>query len=107
MTNKFLLTILITSLGLIGGLTPKAMGQERPKCYLIDDSGELTDLTDICNASQKRSPETNVTNEGQNIVNNNINTINSKPSATGLSVSDKSLFYFPRPSDTSRANISL
>ncbi len=86
MTYKFLLTIFLTSLGLIGGLTPIAFAQERPECYLIDNSGQLTDLTDICNASQKRSPKTNpTTSEGQNIINNNNNVnIDSKALDSGL-----------------------
>ncbi|WP_319421110.1 hypothetical protein [Pleurocapsa sp. FMAR1] len=90
MTYKFLLTIFLTSLSLIGVLTPIAVAQERPKCYLIDNSGQLTDLTDICNASQKRSPETDpATSESQNIINNNNNiSIDSQPLDPGLSVDD-------------------
>ena len=80
MTHKFLLSIFLTSFSL-GVLTPIAVAQERPKCYLIDNSGQLTDLTDICNVSQKRSPKSEpTTSEGQNIINNNINIIDSKPS---------------------------
>ncbi len=87
MTYKFLLTIFLTSLSSLGGLTPIAVAQERPKCYLIDNSGQLTDLTDICNVSQKRSPKTEpTTNEGQNVV--NINIIDSKPSNLGFSEDD-------------------
>ena len=78
MTYKFLLKVFLTSLSSIGVLASIAVAQERPKCYLINSSGELTDLTDICDVSQKRSPEpTPVTNEGSNIVNNN-NIINSE-----------------------------
>ncbi len=90
MTYKFLLTIFLTSLSSIGGLTPIAFAQERPECYLIDNSGQLTDLTDICNASQKRSPKTDpATSEGQNIINNNNNvSIDSKPVASRLSADD-------------------
>ena len=90
MTYKFLLTIFLTSLSSIGGLTPIAFAQERPECYLIDNSGQLTDLTDICNASQKRSPKTNpVTSKGQNIINNNNNvSIDSKALNPGLSIDD-------------------
>ncbi len=89
MTYKFLLTIFLTSLGSIGGLASIAVAQERPKCYLIDNSGQLKDLTDICNASQKQSPKTEpVTNEGQNIINNNNINIDSKPLESKLSVDD-------------------
>ena len=89
MTYKFLLTIFLTSLGSIGGLTPIAFAQERPECYLIDNSGRLTDLTDICNASQKQSPKTDATSEGQNIINNNNNvSIDSKALDSGFSADD-------------------
>lgn len=71
MTYKFLLTAFLTSLSSIGVLASTAVAQERPKCYLIDSSGELSDLTDICDVSQKRSPKTApVTNEGSKITNN-------------------------------------
>ena len=74
---KLLLKIFLTSLGCLATLTPIAIAQERPKCYIIDDSGELTDLTDICNVSQKRSPQTNpTTTEDRNTIYNNTNVIN-------------------------------
>jgi len=91
MTNKFLLTIFITSLSFVSVLTPKAIAQERPKCFLIEESGEFTDLTDICDVSQKRSPAA-TTSEGENVVNNNINIISSDSDSeytkTGVSVND-------------------
>ena len=84
MTYKFLLKIFLASLG-FATLTPIAIAQERPECYIIDDTGELTDLTDICNVSQKRSPQiTPATNEAPNTVNNNTNVINFNPLDTGL-----------------------
>lgn len=46
----------------MGALTPVVAAQERPECYIIDNSGQLTDLSDICNVSQKRSPETSSAN---------------------------------------------
>ena len=89
MTYKFLLTIFLTGLGSLAVFTPKAIAQERPECYIIDDSGELTDLTDICNASQRQSTETDATtNEGENVVNNNIKIIDSKHQDTGVSADD-------------------
>lgn len=70
MTYKSLITIFLSSLGFIGALTLGAAAQERPECYLIDNSGQLTDLSDICNVTQKRSPKTNpATSEPQNIIN--------------------------------------
>lgn len=85
MIHKFLLTLFIANFGFISVLAPKASAQERPECYLIDESGELTDLTDICNVSQKRSPEP-ATTEGENIVNNNnnINIVSSDAVKTGV-----------------------
>lgn len=85
MIAKFLLSILLTSLGSIGILAANAVAQEPPECYIVDDSGELTDLTDICNVREKKSAETESSvNEAQN-VNNNVNIIDSKPSKAGLS----------------------
>ena len=75
MTYKLLFTVFLTSLSSLVGFAPIAVAQEqeRPKCYLIDESGQLTDLTDICNASQKRSqPPVPAANEDLNIINNNI-----------------------------------
>ncbi|MBE9044746.1 hypothetical protein IQ255_10055 [Pleurocapsales cyanobacterium LEGE 10410] len=91
MSYKFLLTVFLTSLGSLGALAPIAVAQERPKCYIIDPSGQLTDLSDICDVSQKQSPDTETattdtaTNDGLNIINNNNNTIYSEPSTRGLS----------------------
>lgn len=74
MTYKFLLTAFLTSLSSISVLASTAVAQERPKCYLIDSSGELSDLTDICDVSLKRSPKTApVTNEKSSTVNNSTN----------------------------------
>ena len=88
MTYKFLLKIL-TSLGFLATLMPIAIAQERPECYIIDESGELTDLTDICNVSQKRSPQVApATNEAPNNVNNNTNVINFNPLDVGLELDD-------------------
>ena len=58
MTYKSLLTIFLSGLGFLGALTPVVAAQERPECYIIDNSGQLADLSDICNVSQKRSPQT-------------------------------------------------
>ena len=86
MSYRFLLTVFLTSLSSIAAIAPIAVAQERPKCYIIYPSGELTDLTDICDASQQRSPETEpATNEGLNIINNNNNVIYSEPLNSGLS----------------------
>ena len=82
---KFLLTISLASLSSFA-LIPKAFGQERPKCYIIDNSGELTDLTDICNASQKQLSEDFATNDGQNAI-DNIN-VDSKSVDTDSSSGD-------------------
>lgn len=91
MVYKFLLTISLASLGSFAGLGLEAVGQERPKCYIIDNSGELTDLTDICNVSQKQSSGNNsASSDGQNIVNNNIN-INSESAGIESSSSDRVL----------------
>ena len=80
MTYKFLLKIFLTSLGLGATLAPIAIAQEPPECYIIDNSGQLTDLTDICNVSQKRSPQNApATDDASNIVNNNTNVINLNP----------------------------
>ena len=45
-------------------------------------------MTNICNASQKRSPDVATTNEGLNIINNNYNIVGSNPLATGFSIDD-------------------
>ncbi len=83
MTYKFLFTVFLTSLSSIGAIAPIAVAQERPKCYLIDSSGQLTDLTEICDASQKRSPNpAPTTNDSLKIINNNNNIIGSEPLAT-------------------------
>lgn len=87
MIDKFMLTMFIANFSFMSVLAPKAIAQERPKCYLIDNSGELTDLTDICNASQKRSPDP-TTQGGENVVNNNITIVNSDSVETGVSFGD-------------------
>jgi hypothetical protein len=80
MTYKFLLKIFLTSLGLGATLAPIAIAQERPECYIIDNSGQLTNLTDICNVNQKRSPQNAPANNvAPNTVNNNTNVINLNP----------------------------
>ena len=111
MTYKFLLTIFLTSLSSIGTLTQvaTAIAQERPECYLIDDSGQLTDLTDICNVSEKQLSETDpATSEAQNNnSNNNSNNniiIDSKPSETGLSLDDN-LFILGKNNLSSKSGL--
>ena len=89
MTYKFLLKIFLTSLGSLAILAPIAIAQERPECYIIDNTGELTDLTDICNVSQRRSPQTApATNEAPNNINNNTNVIDFSPSNAGSELDD-------------------
>lgn len=93
MTYKFLLSVSLTSLSLIGAIAPSVSAQERPKCYLIDNSGQITNLTDICNASQRTTPVVETaTNEGLNIINNNRNVIGSEPLASDLSLADNVYF---------------
>ena len=77
MTYKFILTVFLSSLGSIAALATRSVAQERPECYIIDDSGQLTNLTDICNATQKRSPEADTTSDAQN-VNRNVNIVGSE-----------------------------
>ncbi len=108
---KFLLTIFLTSLSSIGALTQTAtaIAQERPECYLIDDSGQLTDLTDICNVSEKQLSETDpATSEAQNNnSNNNSNNniiIDSKSLETGLSLDDN-LFILGKNSLSSKSGL--
>lgn len=90
--SKFLLTVFLTSLSSLSILTSKAIAQERPKCYIIEPSGKLTDLSDICNVSDRRSPNAesaaNDSNQGSNIVNNNQNIIYSEPLTDRLSGSN-------------------
>ena len=91
MTYKFLLKTFVTSLG-FAILAPIAIAQERPECYIIDDTGQLTNLTDICNVSQKRSSQiSSASNESPNTINNNTNVINFNPLDTGL-LSDDNLY---------------
>ena len=110
MTYKFLLTIFLTSLSSIGALTQanKAIAQERPECYLIDDSGQLTDLTDICNVSEKQLSGTDpATSEAQNNSNNNSNNniiIDSKPIETGLAL-DNNLFILGKNNLSSKSGL--
>ena len=77
MTLKILLTVFLTSLSSIAALAPNAVAQERPECYIIDESGELTDLTDICDASQGQSRPTDSNGDAQN-VNQNVNVVGSE-----------------------------
>ncbi len=85
MIYKFLLAIFVTSLSSIGALIPEVAAQERPKCYLIDNSGQLTDLTDICNVSEKQLPETDSNNsEAQNSNNQSNNNNNNIIIDSGL-----------------------
>ena len=77
MTLKILLTVFLTSLGSIAALAPIAVAQERPECYIIDESGELTDLTDICDATQGRSPSTDSNGNAQN-VDRNVSVVSSE-----------------------------
>ena len=86
-------------------LAPMAIAQERPKCYIIDNTGDLTDLTDICNVSQKRSPQiAPVTNEAPNNVNNNTNVINFNPLDAGLE-SDDNLYILGENSFSPRSGV--
>ena len=88
MTYRHLLTVFLTSLSSLT-LAPIAVAQERPKCYLIEPSGQLVDLTEICNASQKRSPENNPSVDGGlNVTNNNYNIV-SQSGAADVLVSDR------------------
>lgn len=80
MTYKFLLKVFLTSLGSLATLTPIAIAQ-RPECYIIEESGQLTDLTDLCNASQQRSSKAPAANN-PNTVNNNTNVVNFDPIST-------------------------
>lgn len=93
MNYKYLLTIFLTSLGTLA-LPSVSMAQERPECYLIDSSGKLTDLTDLCNVSQKRSPEPNApSNEGLSIINNNNNVAGGEPKGTKPATSSSSTIF--------------
>ena len=88
MNYRLLLTVFLTSLSSLT-LAPIVVAQERPKCYLIEPSGQLVDLAEICNASQKRSPENNPSaSEGLNIINNNYNIV-SHPEAVDAFISDR------------------
>lgn len=71
MSHRFLLKVFLASIGLFGALTTAVQGKEPPECYIIDNSGKLTDLTDICNVGQKRSPQTDAaaSSEPQSITN--------------------------------------
>ena len=80
MTYKFLLKIFAT-LSLFT-FAPIAIAQERPKCYIIEESGQLTDLTDICNVSQQRSPQASAASN-PNTATNNTNVVNLNPASTG------------------------
>ena len=89
MNYRLLLTVFLTSLGSLA-LAPIAVAQERPKCYLIEPSGQLVDLTEICNASQRRSPENNPSaDEDSNITNDNYDIISSQPGADDVLVGDR------------------
>ena len=84
MTYKFLLKVFLTSLGCLFTFAPIAIAQ-RPECYIINESGQLTDLTDICNVSQQRSPQAARSANNPNTANNNNNTnvVNFNPVSTG------------------------
>ena len=84
MTYKFLLKVFLTSLGSLFTLAPIAIAQ-RPECYIIEESGQLTDLTNICNVSQQRSPQVAPAANNPNTANNNNNTnvVNFNPVSTG------------------------
>lgn len=104
MTNKLLFTALLTALSSLGAFASTVTAQERPKCYLIDDSGQLTDLTDICNVTQQRSPELSSSNEGINIVNtNNNNLADSRPSVGNVVVGDGLLVSGVNRTDSSNS----
>ena len=75
MTYKFIIKTFLTSLASLATLAPMAIAQ-RPECYIINESGQLTDLSDICNVSQKRSPRATTANNAPNTANNNTNVIN-------------------------------
>ena len=77
MTYKFILTVFLSSLGSIAVLAPRSVAQKRPECYIINNSGQLTDLTDICNATQERSRPTNTASDARN-VNQNVNVVGSE-----------------------------
>lgn len=94
MTYKYLLTIFLTSLSSLGAFASISMAQERPECYLIDSSGQLTDLTDICNVSQKRSPDTDtIISEVQNLIDNNNNAAEIEPLGTRPSTDNSSSVF--------------
>lgn len=88
MINKLLSIALLTAFSSLSAFASTVTAQERPKCYLIDNSGQLTDLTDICNVTQQRSPEpVSSSNEGINIVNTN-NNVDSRSSVDNVVVGD-------------------
>ena len=72
MNFKLLLSVTTTSLSIFGAIAPMGIARERPQCYLIDNSGQLTNLTNICNASSlERSPSATATVD-KDINNDNI-----------------------------------
>ena len=86
MTYKSLLATLLTSFCSLGAIASMAAAQEPPECYIIDSSGKLTDLTDICNVREKRSSAADDnTGEGVNIINNNNNITSSNQTPDGSS----------------------
>ena len=76
MTYKFLLKIIATFSFFT--FAPIAIAQERPECYIIEESGQLTDLTDICNVSRQRSSQVAPANN-PNTANDNTNVVNFNP----------------------------
>lgn len=83
MTHKFLLTVLLTSLSSIGLPTSIVTAQELPKCYSIDSSGKLTDLTDFCFASKRSPNPVSAANKNSRV--DNINVIGINPLNAELS----------------------
>ena len=87
MTYKILLTVFLTSFSSLAALAPVTIAQERPECYIIDESGQLTDLTDICDATQKSSETEATPSEAQN-VNQNVNIVGSNLSEAEIAAND-------------------
>ena len=50
-----IIPIALTALGLsvVTSLTPKAIADEKPECFMIDVSGKYTDLSHLCDSSSK------------------------------------------------------
>ena len=55
------LPVAITTLGLsvVTSLTPQAIAQEQPKCFMIEESGQFVDLSYLCDSlPRKKRPTT-------------------------------------------------